>query len=68
MTKVILPPIQSTVRIRKQNTILIFSLVSSGLVTHLEPIYVSTRASRILVLTVWYKVINFSCRIFSRCP
>jgi len=51
MTKVILPPIQSTVQIRKQNTTLIFYLVSSGLVTHLELIYVSTRASSTLVLS-----------------
>jgi len=48
MTKVI----QSTVRIRKQIAILNFHLVSSGLITHLELIYASTRASSVILLTV----------------
>ena len=52
MAKVILRPIQSAVRIRKQITILTFYLVGSGLITHLELIYASTRASIILLITV----------------
>ena len=48
MTKVT----QSTVRIRKHIAILNFHLVSSGLTTHLELIYTSTRASSIILLIV----------------
>jgi hypothetical protein len=64
MAKIILPPIQNTVGICKQITILHFYHISSRLVTLLEFIYTPVQISNILILTVCFKLINFVFQIF----
>jgi len=58
------PPIQNTVEICNQITLLILYYISSRLLTLLKVIVVSVKDSDIFYPTVSFKFINFSFQIF----
>jgi len=64
LVKEILPPIQNTLGICKQITILILDNINSRLVTFPKFIYASVQISNILCFIISFKLINFAFQIF----